>query len=180
MYSSYDDPIEGRWAVIVDESTTQFMREVSPSSYVCSAHDYPLDTGDSITQSLRITMARIFEETEVRKDLPSTDEMIYGGFDGYVLVRLDTFSPRMSCSAGFWSSKCTATVDMSFGIEAKEVEGERFATSVGSTKAYDGDAGMYCGDGAGILAEAYKLALKDSMERLAERASNSRRLRDDN
>jgi len=178
VYSSYDEKIPGNWAVVIDEDTTVINREISPSSYVCSAHNYPFSTGNTMTVSIQRTMSQIFEETVNRSMIPSIDEMTKSMMDGYVFVRLDSFSPRLSCSTGWWSAKCTSTVDLSFGIEAREVNGDKFATSVGSTKSFDGDGGGACGEASSILAEAYRLALKDAMERLAERASNSTRLRD--
>lgn len=179
VYSSYDDPIPGRWAIVIDRSSMEFVREVKPSSFVCQAHKYPVDTGTAVTDSVRMTMSKIFAETEFRNSPPSHDAMMRNNMEGYVVVRMDNFSPRLTCTSGWWSASCMSTVDLSFGIEAREVDGEKFATSVGSTKTFDGDSGYYCGRASEVIAEAFRLAVKDAMERLAERASNSHRLRTD-
>lgn len=176
IYSSYDDKIAGRWAVIVDPGT-EFRRDIKPSTYVCSAHTYPFESGTTMKASVMNTLSNVFEETVVRTSTPSAEEMASGELAGVVLVRLDNFQPRLACQMGFWSGTCTATADISFGLEVSGPEGRLFGTSVGSSKTTDGDAGGACGDAANVFSEAYRLALRDALERMAERLSNAQKIR---
>jgi hypothetical protein len=94
-----------------------------------------------------------------------------------VFVRLDTFSPRLSCSPGFWQGYCTASADISLGVTVTGPEGKLFASSVGSSRSADGDAGQACDGGAQVLSRAIELTMRDTMERMAERLSASTKLR---
>lgn len=178
VYSSYDTQIPGRWVLVSDDSMEDFRREVKPSSYECSAHKYPLEVGDSLSSSVASTLGRIFEEVEIRRTTPSLEELENDGALGYIVVRLDGLSPRLDCDSGFWSTNCIATMDMSLGIRVAGRDGALLGTSVGSRKTFDGDAGGACGKASDKLAESYKLALREVMERMAERVSNSSRIRE--
>ena len=100
-----------------------------------------------------------------------------GNVSGTIIVRLDSFQPRLACQMGFWSGTCTATADISFGVEVSGPSGRLLGTSIGASKTHDGDSGGACGDAANVFAEAYRLALRDALERMAERISNAPRLR---
>ena len=176
VYSSYDSKIPGTWVLVVDPST-EFQREIKPSTYVCSAHKYPFGSGDTIKSSITQTMENVFEEIVMRSAAPTSEEIKQNSLAGVVIVRLDSFQPRLACQQGFWSASCSATADMSFGVEINGVDGRLLGTSVGSSKTHDGDAGGACGDAANVFAEAYRLALKDSLERMAERVANAPKLR---
>lgn len=176
VYSSYDSRIPGTWIVVVD-SGTRFHREIKPSTYICSAHSYPFDSGDTIRASVIQTLQSVFDDASERTSHPSHDEMARQDFAGVILVRLESFQPRLACHQGFWSATCTATTDISLGVEVNGPRGRLLGTSVGSSKTFDGDAGAACGDAANVFAESYRLALRDALERLAERVSNAPRLR---
>ncbi len=176
VYSSYDSKIAGTWVLVVDPSA-EFQREIKPSTYVCSAHKYPFSAGDTIKSSITQTMGNVFHEVVTRSSAPTAEEIKANSLAGVVIVRLDSFQPRLACQQGFWSATCTATADLSFGIEVNGPDGRMLGTSVGSSKTFDGDAGGACGDAANVFAEAYRLALKDSLERMAERVANAPKLR---
>jgi hypothetical protein len=176
VYSSYESKIPGSWVLVIDPST-EFQREIKPSTYVCSAHKYPFSSGDTIKSSISQTMGNIFEEVISRSSAPTSEELAKNSLAGVVIVRLDSFQPRLACQQGFWSASCSATADMSFGVEVNGPNGRMLGTSVGSSKTHDGDAGGACGDAANVFAEAYRLSLKDSLERMAERVANAPKLR---
>jgi hypothetical protein len=176
IYSDYDTKVPGAWIVVIDPSV-EFTREVKPSSYECSAHSYPLSSGTTIRESLKGMFDKIVEEPIYRTDTPSAEEMAASNVRGVAVVRLDAIEPRLSCQMGFWSGTCSATVDMTFGLEARNREGRILGTSAGSQKTADGDSGAACGGASNVLAEAYRRSLKDSLERLAERISNAQKMR---
>lgn len=177
IYSSYDGKIPGRFAVVLDERIRNERREIKPVTYVCGAHTYPVSLGDSIAVSLKHTLDQVFEETVERSSMPASDTMADDDLRGVVLVRLDEFSPRISCYAGFWSGTCVGTTDISFGVVVRGVQGTLFATSVAGSKTVDGSAGAFCDEGAMALADSITGAMKDALERMAERLSNAPRLR---
>lgn len=178
IYSSYEDKLPGRYIVVLDDSLRNLNREISPSSYICSAHRYPLELGGALSSSVKQTLDQSFEETMEQRTNPPLAAIQETGAAGVVLVRLDSLQPRVSCQSGFWTTSCTATTDISFGVNIRGKDGQQlFGTSVGSSRTAQGDAGGACGGGATLLAQSIGDATKDALERMAERISNSARLR---
>ena len=109
--------------------------------------------------------------------MPNTGDLRRDNISGIVVIRLDSFIARVRCDKSFWSIDCIADIDMGFGIEVRGDKGMLFGTSAGDQKTSEGGAGSTCGDVSNVIAEAYRLALRDSMERMAEKISNSERIR---
>lgn len=179
IYTSYDEKIAGSWVIVADEGMRNIEREISASSYVCSAHTFPMKVGDAISTSVKAMMASVFENTTARTVMPTVNDLRRDGSRGAVLVRLDSFEPRVRCSTGFWTGSCTASTDVSFGVTVRGTEGTLYATSVGDSATVDGDSGGACEGGATVLSESISKSVKKALERMGERLSNSRRLRAD-
>jgi hypothetical protein len=177
IYSSYDDKIPGTWIIIIDDSAKNVLREIRASSHVCSAHTYPIYFGDAITTSINRTMHSVFENTIERTNMPTFEELQQIGAKGIVLVKMDTFEPRLRCSMGFWSGTCTASSDIGFGIIVRRQHEKLFAASVGGSKTIDGDSGNACEGAVSILSESISKSVREALERMAERLSNSPKLR---
>lgn len=177
IYSSYESKVPGRFAIVIDDSTRNINREIRPVTSTCSAHSYPISLGESITISIERTLDSVFEQTIEQPTMLSTEAMTKLGIRGVILVKMDEFSPRLSCSMGFWSGTCAGSTDISLGVNIRGVNGVLFATSVSGSKTFDGDSGSGCDGGANVLSESITRATKDALERLAERISNSPRLR---
>ena len=177
IYSSYDEKIPGTWVVVIDDSAKNVVREISASSHVCSAHKYPINVGDTIATSIKRTMDSIFENVIERVNMPSSDELQQIDAEGTVLVKMDTFEPKLRCSMGFWSGSCTASTDIEFGVIVRGQQGKLFATSVGDSATTDGDSGGACAGAANVLAESISKSVREALERMGERLSNSPKLR---
>lgn len=177
IYSSYESKVPGRFAIVIDDSARNINREIRSATSTCSAHSYPIALGESIAISVARTLDSVFEQTFEQPSMLSADAMTKLGLRGVALVKIDEFSPRLSCSMGFWSGTCTGSTDISLGINIRGVNGVLFATSVSGSKTFDGDSGSGCDGGANVLSESITRATKDALERLAERISNSPRLR---
>ena len=177
VYSSYNGKVPGRYVVVIDGSMNDMHRTVKPSSYVCSADSYPVDTSNVFAASIMGTLNQVFQSTVEENDMPSAEDLKRLDALGTVFVRLDDFSPRLSCSMGFWSGSCTAHTDLSFGVEVRNPKGMLYATSVEADKTASGDAGQACGGAANILARSIKKATRDAMNRMAERLANAERIR---
>lgn len=177
IHTSYDTKVPGKFAVVFDDGIRSVNREIRPASHFCGAHTYPVSLGDSIHVSLQRTLALVFEDIVKKPSMPTADTMARLGIRGAVLVRMDNFSPRLVCSMGFWSGTCTATTEISFGVSIRGSGGTMFGTSASGSNTFDGDAGAACGGGAVVLSESITRATRDALERMAERVSNSPRLR---
>jgi hypothetical protein len=178
-YSAYDDKIPGNYALVIDESMRNIERQIKPVTLVCQAHSYPIVIGDSLTVSVKQTLASIFESPIVEQTtVPSNDSMKKLGMTGVILVKLDDFSPRVVCVQGFWSGTCSGSTDVSFGVNIRGVVGPLFSSAASGSKTADGDAGAYCGGAAIVIGDSITKATRDALERLAERLSNSPKLRE--
>ena len=176
IYTSYGDKVPGWWVLVLDDGV-DFQREISPSSYECSAHKYAIGTDGAVASSVRSTFEQVFETVEVRSSAPTVDEMKNGGIKGYAVVRLTDFIPRLTCSSSFWSVNCTARAEINFSVEISTAEGKLLSTTVGGNNSADGSAGGACGKAGEVMSEAMRLGLQDALERMAERVSNAPKLR---
>jgi hypothetical protein len=178
LYSAYEDKIPGNYALIIDNSVRNVNREIAPVSYVCSAHRYPITVGDSLAISVKQTLESVFEHVTEQSTLPSNESLSKLGLNGTILVKLDDFSPRILCTQGFFQGTCTASTDLSFGVTVRALDKTLLATAASGSKTADGGAGGACGGGAEVIADSSTRATRDALERLAERLSNSPRLRE--
>lgn len=177
IYSAYEEKIPGAYALIIDNSVRNVNREIAPVSYVCSAHRYPIVVGDSLAISVKQTLESVFEQVIEQSTLPSNESLSKLRLNGTVLVKLDDFSPRILCTQGFFAGTCTANTDISFGVTVRGVSETLLATAASGSKTADGSAGGACGGGAEVIADSITRATREALERLAERLSNSPRLR---
>jgi hypothetical protein len=177
IYTSFPEQIPGRWLLVIDEGARQVKRTVKPSSHECRAHKYPMDVGASVTESLKSTIDAVFDEVVVRTSMSSDEALRAENIAGSILVRLENFQPRASCQFGLFSFPCTASTDLSFGVSVRGPSGQLFGGTAGSTKTADGSAGGACGKISDLLAQSFENAEREALERLAEKLSNSDRIR---
>ena len=91
-YSAYDDKIPGNYALVMDQSMRNVDREIKPVTFICQGHSYPIIIGDSLTVSVKQTLASVFESPVVEQaTVPSSDSMKKLGMTGVILVKLDHF-----------------------------------------------------------------------------------------
>ena len=60
IYSSYDEKIPGRVVLVMDNSIYNINRELKPSSFVCSAHKFPVTIDQQLALSIRQTTETLF------------------------------------------------------------------------------------------------------------------------
>lgn len=173
IYSIHDDKIPGRFALVIDPTMRQISRDIKPSSHMCSAHTFPLSIGESLAGSTRLALESIFESVVEMTSAVPTDE----GVRGTIVVRLDSFSPTLRCTPGFWSGQCTATTEIALGTTIRTKSESLFASSVVGQKTADADSGSACDGGAQALGQSISGAMRDALERMGERLSHSPRLR---
>ena len=174
--SSYANKIPGNWAIIIDEGSTVFSRDIQVSSTECSLHNAAFSSGDSIQISLASAVKNIFENSTLRKTNPTIDDMKMDRLAGYVLISIDHFLHRIECHSGFWSVKCRAESEIVLGIDIRGHSGEKLLGTTAGGRGYT--EGGTCEDIGKLSGEAYRRALTNSLEEMIEKVSNSKRLRE--
>jgi len=177
VYTTFDSKIPGRWVVTLDSVGT-LAGQITMGSYACSAHNYPFDAGDSFKTSTISTLEQVFDTIEHRQAPPTREQMQSEGIAGVVMIRVDNFTPKATCTQGFWSMSCTSNVELALGVKIEGPNGSLFASSVGSQRSADGDAGGACGGVSNVVSDAYRNSLRETMERLAERVGSAPKLRE--
>lgn len=178
IYSAYENKIPGRYALLLDGSLRNVQREIVPATHICRAHRYPIMVGDSLALSVKNTLESVFEQVSEYEAAPSAETLTKLGLSGVILVKLDDFAPRLQCAQGFWSGTCSASTELSFGVTVRGRGGVLAATSASGSKTSDGEAAGACSGGATVIADSITRATRDALERLAERLSNSPKLRE--
>ncbi|MEW6264301.1 MAG: hypothetical protein AB1641_14620 [Thermodesulfobacteriota bacterium] len=174
LYNQYEEKIPGLFGLVVDDTLKDIKREIKPSTYFCSAHVYPLDTGNSLISSIRTMVGSLFEQTT---DLSSLHSFEKSEYKGIIYVRLIDFTPKLNFYPGFWSGSCAATTEISLEIVIRNQNEILFQTTSIGSKTAEGDAGSFCDKSGEVLAESITRATRDVLERIAERIANSSRLR---
>jgi hypothetical protein len=178
VYSGYDDKIPGTVVLVMDDSLRNIHDDIAPTSYFCSAHKFPIIMGTALTASIEETTSALFENVAEENNLPTQRELMGLNARGTVFVRLKRFSAKIRFSQGFWSSSADASSELVLDVTVRDVNNRSLmVTSVGGERSADGDAGSYCKNGANVLSDSISKTIEDTMERYAERISNSEKIR---
>ena len=174
IMSDYDGKLPGEYILMISDDLKNIKREISTTSYICTAHTYPVDVGNSIETSITTTLQDVFEEISQQKPTSGTS---VSSSNPIVSIRLADFNPKVSCSMGFWEPSCTSTTELTLKVSVRKGEQKLVNTRIGATRTTDGGGGMYCGGVSEILAESINLTVREVSERLAERLLNSGKIR---
>ncbi len=178
IYSSYDDKIPGSVILVMDNDVKSISQSVKASSYVCSAHNFPVNMGDSLALSIRKTTEQLFETVLEENSFPSEERMAATNSRGIIYVKLDRFSPRINFAMGFWSASANASADLVLDVTVKDAHNKKLmVTAISGSRTADGSGGGNCSGGANVLSEAISQTVRDAMERYAERLANSEKIR---
>jgi len=178
IYSAYENKVPGRFALLLDGSLRNVKREIAPATQICQAHRYPIVVGDALALSVKHTMESVFEQVSEYETAPSAETLNKLGLSGVILVKLADFAPRLQCARGCWGGTCSANTELSFGVTVRGRSGVLAATSASGSKTSDGESAGACSGGATVIADSITRATRDALERLAERLSNSPKLRE--
>ncbi|MBR5881942.1 MAG: hypothetical protein IKY97_00455 [Mailhella sp.] len=177
VYSSYDGKIKGSFDIIINIDPQLAAKDVKPSSYICSAHTFPIDTSIPLKTSIYAVTEKIFEQINERTDIPSPEIMLKEQKAGYIIVRLKEFEPVLTFVPGFFSGTANSSCETALEVEIRDRKNVKvFETAVSGNRSASGDAGSMCGDGSKIMAEAVKKSFRETLERYAERLSNTEKL----
>lgn len=178
IYSSYDDKMNGEVVLVIDNNIRNYHQEVKPSSFLCSAHKFPVNLDESLAISLKQTTEAIFEHVLEQNSMPTKKQLENFNCRGVIYIKLKRIYPILKFTQGFWSASADAHCDLVLDILVKDINNNRLmVTTVGGTGRADGSGGGFCQGGANVLSEAIFNCVRDTMERYAERLSNSQKIR---
>lgn len=178
IYSTFGVEIPGRFLYSFDETTwNKLMIEDSVSGFVCSAHTFPVDARSALKASIDKTMPLIFENVERASSPPTADAMRRRGITGHVIFKIEDFRSDLSYAPKFFSSDANARVDLSVGVVVTSPTGRLLATAVSGSRAGREDSVFFCEGGDQALARATSDTMREVLERLGERLSNSQKIR---
>lgn len=130
--------------------------------YVCSAHNFLINTQNAISQSIIKTLEGGFRSVE---KLNSNASSAPGSY--FFSFSLDDFSPRLRFDPGFWGARPEASTDISLKIHVKRPDGsvayQGLISGVGRSHS-DGMRG--CPDGMKAVEEATGNAIKKATDDL--------------
>jgi len=169
IYSIHDSKIPGKYALQVTGLDYCCRMEVRPSSYICGAHNFPVNASEAIKWSIQHTLSLVFENVDLND-----------GQGNVITISVNRFDPKLRFVPGFWSGQASSTVEIGIDVKAMRNGKVVLNTAVFAERTRDGDAGPFCSGGAEVIAEAIASATREAMERLAERLSNNPALRASN
>ena len=154
-------------------------QKVKPSTHICAAHSYPIVLSNDLASSVKATTDAIFEKVVEQSALPTKDEMQEKDIQGTIYVRINRFYPAISFSRGVWETYGMASCDIVLDVTVTDSGNKDLlvTTVEGTTMAEGGRVHAFCGGGADILSNAISQGIRETMERYAERVSNSDKIR---
>lgn len=176
VYSNYADKLPGQYALFVDSE--ELAGEYSVDGYACSAHSYTQDASSAFEKSVTQTFQNLVENLEVVDQPLNQTDLADRGYTGMIVVEAEEIDVRINVIPGFWSADMTSDVEMAASLRVDGRNGRLLGTTVSGDDDAKTGAGSGCEGGAKALSMATSSALEELMQRLGERLSNSRRLRE--
>lgn len=176
IYSNYSDKVPGRFALYVDAD--EMAGDFKVSGYECSAHTYPVDARSAFIGSVQNTMENIVEEVEIVTRPLDAAIMQSRSLNGMILVEVQDLDIDLTVIPGFWSSSMEADAEVTVSLVVDGPSGRWLGTRVEGDDDYKAEAGGACEGGAIAIGKAVEEAMKEALERLGEKLSNSPRIRD--
>jgi hypothetical protein len=178
VYTSYSDKIPGRFALVVEAGG--WYKIVKPSSHICAAHDFPFDANSAFKESVKRTVEQLVDQVEIFQTPPTRETMNRDNITGTIIIKADTFEPRLTFVPGFWSGSVSSTIDMSANLTVDGPQGRLLGTSAGASRTSDNSNVGSCADGMHALSDASSKGIRELMERLGERLGNAQKVREVN
>lgn len=176
IYSNYSDKVSGRFALYVDAD--EMAGEFKVSGYACSAHTYPVDARSAFIGSVQNTMENVVEEVEIVPRPLDATTMQTRNLNGMILVEVQDLDIDLTVIPGFWSSEMEADAEITVSLVVDAPSGRMLGARVEGDDDYKVEAGGACEGGAIAIGKAVEEAMKEALERLGEKLSNSPRIRD--
>ncbi|WP_417454582.1 hypothetical protein [Kiloniella sp.] len=175
VYSSYENKIPGSYALYVDSDEMKGTYKVR--GFTCSAHKFPIDAQKSFEISVFKTTQDLFENIELVDKPLSKGQLASLNYDGIVIIEAEDLDVKISVIQGFWSGEIEAEVEIAASIIVNSQEERILGTTVTAEKDSLHPAGTACSGGANALGEATNESLEETMKRIGEKLTNSKKLR---
>lgn len=171
IYSGHDSKIDAQSTYTIDgTSLSKLKKEDAIKGMMCSAHRFPVDGTDAFITSIPAMLDSVFEIPTEQANDPRKNSV-------HFVFRVERFDPRVKYSPKFFSSEAESTVELSVSAVGS-INGKRvFGTTVDSQRTKSSEGGSFCSGGEEGLAEATSAVIKDVLEKIGERISNSMTLR---
>lgn len=177
VYSNYENKVPGNFALYIDSSELETVAKVQ--GYNCSFHSYPADATSQFSRSVHATLENLAERVELVDSPLTSESLLNRGYDAQIIVEALDYDIRLRVIPGFWNSEMEADVEIAARMKVDGFKGRQLGTTVEG----DGDAlvgaGAACEGGAEAIGLATSDAIRETMERLGERITNARTLRED-
>jgi hypothetical protein len=174
-YSAYDEKIPSKAAAYLDAHNAK--ADVKVSGLACSAHTFPVDAEASIKTALLGTLENVIEQVQLVDSPLSRSQLANRGLDTMIIAKIDNMDVDLLVIPGFWSADMRSEADVLIGITADNRNGRQFGTTVSGRGKATVNAGSACEGGATAIGKAIEEATENALGTLAERVSNSDRLR---
>lgn len=174
IYSFHNYKIQGPVVLVIDEDLKNIERKVRPLSSPCSGYKYPVKMESSVADSIKKTTEKIFTQVLELNRLPTKEELKERNCQGTIYVKLNRFNPALWVSNGTALANCEIVLDVAI-IDSND--NDLLVTTVSGARFAEGDSGGFCKKAAAVLSDAIFLSLRETMERYAERISNSEKIR---
>ncbi len=175
VMSSYGEQIPGLWLLYID--ATALARPIKPSTYVCSAHNYPINASGPFATSVRQTLDNVVDQLEVVPGPVTAAQLNARGARGFIVVRGEEIRARLETKPGFWSASMDASATVIASVTVDGRRGRIYGSTVEGLGNAVSDAGFACEGGGKALGDAVSQGMGDSMRKLGEAISNSERVR---
>lgn len=174
-YTAYDEKIRGSAAVYVDSSRAR--SDVKVTGLACSAHKFPVDAEREVASAVLGTRGNLIENVQ-KVDAPLTrQQMAERGINAIIIVKVEDMDIDLFVIPGFWSSDMRSEAELVLGVKADTKQGRQVGATVSGRGKATANAGGACEGGAMAISQALEEATKEALAELAEKISNSERLR---
>lgn len=177
-YSAYDSKIPGRFALVVDANPALLDVTVSPVTYTGSAADFPISFSSSFKTSVYSANQQLFDEIIDTNNVPNTEQMRQDNISGYIHITAKSFEPRIQYLDKFFTTSVSATSEIGFDYIIRGSDNTTLLTGAVSGEKSDTISYGSGDNGIKVLQNSTQKALREALERYAERVSNSSRIRD--
>ncbi len=175
LVTNYENKIPGLWFLYID--STGLQRPIKPSSFVCSAHKFPITASGPFESSVRQTLNNVFEIVEAVTSPVTGNEIKSRAARGLIVVRGEEVRAKLDAKPGYWTASMEGQATLVASVYVNSASGRVMGTTFEGTAIKEADAGAMCGGGAAALGEAVTEAMRDAMRKMGEALSNSERVR---
>lgn len=169
VYSNYATKVPGKWLIVF--VSVPMSRDIQLPGRICSEVDYPFDAQKAMGDSVVATFRNLVEEAR-KGDVNS-----HGDYTGVIRVstsdmRLSTHDMETSSGFGF-----AATVEFDVHMTVTGPQGRLLDAETTGTGTSNGNAGIFCDEGATAFANAARFAMNQAVSDLAVKFAGSQDVR---